>query len=191
MTVIDVHHAILPLTASVQPSPLKLMEAAQALTGFDGVKVFSPADMVLHSAVHLFNDGEFDHGLRDLLDLHHLLQHFGGQPIFWTTLIARANELELTRPLFYALRYTSQILHTPISSDVMRAAEVGRPNILLLLLMDALFARALMPIHESCSDWLTGSAHRALYIRANWLRMPPILLARHLFHKAFISLKED
>jgi hypothetical protein len=26
-------------------------------------------------------------------------------------------------------------------------------------------------------------------VRGNWLRMPPLMLARHLFHKAFISPK--
>ncbi|MDD5612097.1 MAG: hypothetical protein PHF75_03565, partial [Gallionella sp.] len=30
-------------------------------------------------------------------------------------------------------------------------------------------------------------ARQLLYLRANWLRMPPVLLARHLFHKAFLS----
>jgi hypothetical protein len=26
-----------------------------------------------------------------------------------------------------------------------------------------------------------------LYVRGNWLRMPLLLLTRHLFHKAFVS----
>ena len=29
-----------------------------------------------------------------------------------------------------------------------------------------------------------------IYLRGNWLRMPPLLLARHLFHKAFLSPKD-
>jgi hypothetical protein len=28
---------------------------------------------------------------------------------------------------------------------------------------------------------------QALYIRSHWLRMPPVMLMRHLFHKAFLS----
>ena len=32
-------------------------------------RVLAPADMVLHSAVHLFTEGEFSRGLRDLCDL--------------------------------------------------------------------------------------------------------------------------
>jgi len=73
----------------------------------------------------------------------------------------------------------------------MKAIEIGRPNPLTLTLMDKLFTRALMPDHPSCSDWLTNTAKRGLYVRGNWLRMPPLLLARHLFHKAFISPKPE
>jgi hypothetical protein len=50
--------------------------------------------------------------------------------------------------------------------------------------MDALFLRVLQPDHPSTADSLTPLAHRALYLRAHWLRMPPLLLAYHLTHKA-------
>jgi hypothetical protein len=97
----------------------------------------------------------------------------------------------LTRPLFYALRYCALLLHTPIPADTWQAAEVGSPSRPTLALMDSLFTRALMPVHPSCSDRLTGVARRMLFVRANWLRMPPLLLTRHLFHKAFISPKSE
>lgn len=186
-TVIDVHHAILPETASIHPDPVKLREAAYALDGCDDLKVFAPADMVLHSATHLFHDGELENGLRDLVDIDSLLRHFGNTPSFWTELIERARELELTRPLFYALRYAKHLLHTPIPSETMEIARVGSPNGLTMALMDSLFPRVLLPDHSSCSDALTGVARWMIYVRANWLRMPPLLLSRHLFHKAFIS----
>jgi hypothetical protein len=151
--------------------------------------VLAPADMVLHSAVHLLHDGELDNGLRDLVDIDSLLRHFSCLPSFWPTLVDRAGELELTRPLFYALRYATRMLSTPVPSAVMEAAQVDRPNRLMLALMDRLFGRALLPDHASCVDWFTTPARLMLYIRANWLRMPPSLLARHLFHKAFLSSK--
>jgi hypothetical protein len=186
--VIDVHHAILPLTAAARPSPDKLRAGAVPLdVGSHAVAVLSPHDMVLHSAVHLFSDGEFNHGLRDLFDIHRLLGQFGSRSGFWDGLVERAHELQLERPLFYALRYAVRLLHTPVPPAVVRDAAAFGPGSLLLRLMDVLFERALLPAHPSCADALTGPAHSALYIRGNWLRMPPLLLARHLFHKAFIS----
>ena len=191
LTVIDVHHAILPETARIHPDPEKLLTAAQALDGYDDLMVFAPVDMVLHSVTHLMHEGELHNGLRDLVDIDSLLRHFSSRPLFWSSLIQRAKELELTRPLFYALRYAEQILHTPVPADIMEAARIGCPSRLALPLMDMLFLRALMPDHPSCSDRLSGTARWMLYIRANWLRMPPMLLARHLFHKAFITPKAE
>jgi hypothetical protein len=191
LSLIDVHHAILPETASARPDPELLRASAVALAGQDGSYVLAPVDMVLHSAVHLFYDGEFDHGLRDLIDIHRLLRHFGEQSAFWGVLAARAHELELARPLFYALRYSAQLLGTPVPAGAVAALRRASPNRLLLALMDQLFSRALLPVHASCADALTGGARFLLYIRGNYLRMPPLLLARHLFHKAFISPKAD
>jgi len=191
MAVIDVHHAILPETAALHPDSAKLLAAAQSLDGYDDLKIFAPADLVLHSAVHLFHNDQLDQGLRDLVDIDSLLRHFNKLPAFWPNLAARARELELSRPLFYALRYAILFLKTPIPLDMIEIAQSGRPNSLTLIFTDQLFERALMPAHKSCSDWLTVVARQMLYVRATWLRMPPLLLARHLFHKAFISPKPE
>ena len=185
---IDVHHAILPETAAMRPDPALLRAAAVPIPGSDNLWTLAPCDMVLHSAVHLFSEGEMQHGLRDLLDLHRLLLHFGATPGFWDELPARALQLELARPLFYALRYGARLLGTAVPPAVMaEAAIAGRPAAPLLALMDQLFLRALLPPHPSCADPFTPAALGALYLRSNWLRMPPLMLARHLFHKAFLS----
>jgi hypothetical protein len=187
-TVIDVHHAILPQTAAVRPDPARLRAAARAIPGAAGLSVLAPCDMVLHSATHLFYEGEYHHGLRGLFDLHRLLCHFGAaEPGFWEALPARARELELERPLFYALRYCMQLLGTPVPAATVADAGSGRPNAALLLLMDALFTRALRPAHPSCAGVLTPFSDAMLYIRGNWLRMPPLMLSRHLFRKAFLT----
>lgn len=189
-TSIDVHHAILPRTAPVHPDPAQLRANAVAVPGAGELCVLSPPDMVLHSATHLFFDGEFDHGLRDLVDLHYLICEFGQQPGFWDALATRAAILQLERPLFYALRYCRRLLDTPLPSEASVVCQAGRPNPVLLALMDRLFERALMPMHASCDDAWTAMARFCVYVRGNWLRMPPLLLARHLFHKAFLSPKE-
>ena len=188
---IDVHHAILPETAPVRPDPARLRASARPIPGAPHLGTLSPVDMVLHSAVHLFFDGEFDKGLRDLVDLHRLLTQFGKEPGFWDALPMRARELELGRPLFYALRYCPRLLGTVVPPAVQAAVAPEGPNVALLWLMDRLFGRALLPLHASCADAFSDAARFVLYVRGNWLRMPPLLLARHLFHKAFLSKKND
>lgn len=187
-SMIDVHHAILPKTAASRPDPVLLRTAAVPVPGMPALYVLAPVDMVLHSAVHLFSDGEFNNALRDLFDIHRLLGQFGTDRCFWAELLPRACRLELQRPLFYALRYGSMLLGTPVP-DAVRAelAVAAGPSPMLLALMDALFRRALLPEHGSCGDRYSALARWLLYLRGNWLRMPPLLLARHLFHKAFLS----
>jgi Uncharacterised nucleotidyltransferase len=184
-TVIDIHHSILPETARLHPDPKKLLREIQPLPGFENIYTLSNVDMVLHSATHLFHEGELEHGLRDLVDLDALLRHFGTDNAFWERLVERAVELDLIRPLYYALRYTQQMLQTPAPPfTVKAAATLGRPPAVLSWLMDALFERALLPDHSSCDDAFTPLARWMLYIRSHYLRMPFHLLIPHLIRKA-------
>ncbi|HEX8606159.1 MAG TPA: nucleotidyltransferase family protein [Pseudoduganella sp.] len=188
-SMIDVHHAIMPKTAALRPDPALLRAAAVPVPGMPGLHVLAPVDMVLHSAVHLFSDGEFNNALRDLFDIHRLLCHFGTDRRFWVELLPRARRLGLERPLFYALRYGAMLLGTHVPEAVR--ADLAGPAPALLVLMDALFQRALLPDHTSCGDRFSPLARFLLYLRGNWLRMPPLLLARHLFHKAFLSPRKS
>lgn len=186
-TLIDVHHRILPRTARNHPDPDKLFAATRATAAGETVRVFAPVDLVLHSACHLFHEGEFDHGLRDLTDLDALLRDFeAGQPQFWDSLVARAAELDLERPLFYATRYCSRILHTPVPESVSRSLSARVTGFSGARTMDALFDRALLPDHASCADAGTGMARWSLYVRGHYLRMPLYLLIPHLVRKAFV-----
>lgn len=193
-TVIDVHHAILPLTARFHPSTEKLLAAARPLARDARIKVLSPVDMVLHSASHLFHEGELGQGLRGLVDIDSLLAEFGCQEQFWAALVPRAVELELSRPLFYALRYASIMLGTPLPVSVsaeLADAPGGRQSGFMLRWMDSLFLRALRPPHTSAADKLTPVARWLLYLRGHWLRMPPWLLIRHLARKLVIPVNKQ
>ncbi|SNS81227.1 Uncharacterised nucleotidyltransferase [Noviherbaspirillum humi] len=190
-THLDVHHAIVPKTARIRPDASKLCQAAQPVAGHERAKVLAPEDMVLHSAVHLFYEGEIDQGLRGLMDLDAMLIHFGDRPNFWERLLARAMEMDLMRPLFYGIRYAQRILGTPIPAHIVISVESGAPPAVLQPLMDAIFHRVFLPNHASCCDRKTRLAAQALYLRGNWLRMPMPLLARHLSRKAWMSWKEQ
>ena len=182
---LDVHHTILPPTAKYKPDPDKLLTSLRELS--TGVYTLSPVDMVIHSATHLFHEGDFDHGLRDILDLHGLLMHFGKHERgFWNNLVPRAVELDLINPLYYALHYCHLILKTEIPERVLQQAQQGKPNFLMSRTMDWLFMRAMRPDHPSCDLPFTGLARWLLYVRSHYLRMPLHLLIPHLTRKAWI-----
>lgn len=185
--VIDVHHTILPLTARLRPDAERLRAAAVALPGEPGLKLLAPADMVLHSALHLFYDGEFNHALRDLADLDALFRHFGGDDAFWPALLDAARVHGLVRPLFFAAHYAAELLATPVPAGFLtevRAAARFSPA--ALRAMDWMLRRVLRPDHATCVLPGARLAYELLYLRSHWLRMPPALLTRHLLRKAFV-----
>lgn len=187
-TTLDVHHTILPPTSLLKPDVNKLWEQISPLPSFDGASVLSRADMVLHSATHLFHDGELENGLRDLVDIDALLREFSGDDDFWEHLLSRAIELDLTRPLYYALRYCGILLDTPIPLTAsQRALRVGAPHVLLVPVMDVLILRSIGAVLDNKAGMLTAIAQFAMYVRSHYLRMPFHLLVPHLFRKQFVS----
>lgn len=188
---LDVHHTILPPTARIAVNAAALFEGTRPLASQPGVRVLDPCAMFLHSAAHLFHEGELEKGLRDLFDLDALLRDFGRDPVFWRDLLPRARRLGLTRPLFYALRYTGHFLATPVPDDVRAAVQAeARPAAPLRVLMDFCYSRALLPDHDSCNARLTPLARALLYVRSHWLRMPTGLLLRHLLRKTWMRVTQ-
>lgn len=190
-TTIDVHHTILPETARIKVNIHALLDNVIQLNHEQNLYVLQPPDMLLHSATHLFHEGDFEKGLRDLFDLHILLREFSAIHGFWEALVPRAVALGLTRPLYYALRYLTLILNTPIPDHVLESAKIGKPSFFVSKLMDACYLRALRPLHSSISSFDHWLARFVLYVRSHWIRMPMHLLAYHLVRKAFLRKKPD
>nr|WP_256489785.1 nucleotidyltransferase family protein [Pleionea sp. CnH1-48] len=182
---LDVHHRILPPTARITLPGEPLIDKAIQCEQHPFFFVLSPADQIIHSAAHLFSDGEQDHGLRDLYDIYRLLEHFqADNPQFIELVVERANTLGLSRFMFYALRYVRKFFAPELSLSYEKFCE-AKPSNALLTLMDILFTRALVPEHSSCSPTGQGLSQKALYIRGHYLRMPFKLLLPHLLRKAF------
>ena len=182
---LDVHHTILPPTTRVGLEPELLFEGVVEVS--EGVYVLSPSDMLLHSAAHLFHEGEFQHGLRDLWDLDRLLRLWGCSDDFWCALLEKAERSDLKASLFYGLRYTEYFFDTPVPVFVkqrMAAYQRRRP---LFFLVDAMFRRAFLPDHSSCNRTFSGLAEFCLYVRSHYLRMPLRLLIPHLCRKAWMG----
>ncbi|MCV2350777.1 nucleotidyltransferase family protein [Paucibacter sp. Y2R2-4] len=185
-TTLDVHHTILPPTASTKINSQALFEDLVPVEGQAGVFVLSPEAMLLHSATHLFHEGEFDNGLRDLVDLDVLLRTLGGEAMDWRSLLSRAQRLGLEQVLGLALRCVRRLLGTPLPADLLLNTQAESASGLVTRALDFAYLRALRPQHASCK--LPGSdlALSGLYIRSHYLRMPSHLLAYHLARKLIL-----
>ena len=188
-TTIDLHHGILPETARIQVDTPALFENLIPVQGYSNVFVLRPEDMLLHSATHLFHEGELDNGLRDLTDLDLLFRQFGESSGFWSSLVERAERLGLQTPLFYAVFFCRRLLKTTFPDEFLREIEQFSPNGFLRRVMACLYDRGFQANHASCRLPGDGLARLMLYIRAHWIKMPFPLLAYHLSFKVFKQLQ--
>ena len=184
---IDLHHTITPPTSVFCVDGATLLSAMRPVDDKGLFWILQPVDMVLHSAVHLFAEGEFDRGLRDLLDMDDLLRHFEAtEDGFWPDLVGRAKVLCLQVPLHHALCHVERLFGPRVPTAQRDAVVALAPAWPKRQIMAWLLTLALRPMHPSCDGRLTGFARWLLYVRSHWLRMPLRLLVPHLLRKSWI-----
>jgi hypothetical protein len=167
---IDVHHTILPLTARPKPDAEALLADSVALE--NGLRILCPEDMIVHAAAHLFADGDLAGGLRNLWDIDRLLREFGEAEGFWQRLHDRAARHGLLSAVHRAGRLANDLYGTPVPEG-WRVWDSADPLFRARLLARDGWGRP------------TGRGLRlAFYMRSHWLRMPALMLARHLWRKA-------
>ncbi len=156
---IDVHHTILPLTARITPDAAGLL--AWSVEVEPGVRTLSPNDMLVHAAAHLFADGDLAGGMRNLWDVRCLVDQFGTNG-----LAERAAHHGLAREVARALRLSAALYG--------EGAKLNPADHLYLRRVTARdgWGRATRPV-----------TRLGFYVRSHWLRMPPAMLARHLWTK--------
>ncbi|MGC5797216.1 nucleotidyltransferase domain-containing protein [Sphingomonas sp. NFX23] len=155
---IDVHHTILPLTARITPDAAALI--AGCFTLENGLRTLSPNGMLIHAAAHLFADGDLAGGLRNLWDIRCLIEEFGTDG-----LDEEAERHGLSREVARSLRLVDALF----AKGTARGAD--RLYIRRITARDG-WGRPTRPV-----------ARLAFYVRSHWLRMPPAMLARHLWTK--------
>jgi hypothetical protein len=158
---IDVHHTILPLTARQRPDAEAMITDSVKIG--EGLRILSPEDRVCHAAAHLLADGDLAGGLRNLWDIHCLVEGMDER-----ALMARAERHGLERHVAQALR-------------LARALYAQGDGVSLGLWDRLVWARLI------ARDGWGRETHKllrfALFVRSHWLRMPPVMLARHLWTK--------
>ncbi|UUX98862.1 nucleotidyltransferase family protein [Sphingomonas sp. J315] len=160
---IDVHHTILPLTARVTPDAGALIASAEPLG--NGLAVLPPEGMIVHAAAHLFADGDLQGGLRNLWDIRCLLDEFDGSG-FDLKLAACAAQHGLTREVARSLRLSEYLFGEGAA----------------LTLGDRIYVRRLLA-RDGWGQRTRKLAEMGFYLRGHWLRMPPLMLAKHLWTK--------
>ncbi|MDY0957334.1 nucleotidyltransferase family protein [Sphingomonas sp. CFBP8993] len=161
---VDVHHTILPPTARPKPDAEALIADAEMLAG--GLATLCHTDMIVHAAAHLFADGELSGGLRNLWDIHALIEERG-----MAGLKERARHHGLSSAVGRALRLSHALYGTAVPDAWHK-----------LNATDKLYRRR-MTARDGWARERRRLTRTAFYIRSHAIRMPLPLLARHLWIK--------
>ena len=157
---IDVHHTVLPLTATQTPDAEAMI--ADAVPVSDGLYILSSEDRVCHAVAHMLADGDLAGGLRNLWDIYCLLGE--ADP---AALETRAERHGLLPHVRQARRLAD--------------ALYGEGRTRLTLWDRIVIARLLA--RDGWGRETRKGLRFAFYLRSHWLRMPPLMLARHLLTK--------
>ena len=95
----------------------------------------------------------------------------------------RARQLGCGRPLYYALTTAQRLAGLEPSADLLAGVQSYAPLAAVAGLMHWLIEQALAPARLGMLQ--TTLANQLLFIRSHWVRMPPGMLVRHLWHKTF------
>lgn len=167
---IDVHHTILPRTAKPNPDAVAMLDAARQVDG--GLYVFAPEDMAIHCVAHLIADGDLAGGMRNLWDFHCLATEFAERdPQYWDRLKARSLDHELLPAVERAARLARDLYGTATPADWPQWHRQDKWYVARITARDGWGRKTRKFIRL------------IFYIRSHWLRMPPMMLARHLWTK--------
>ncbi|WP_274601269.1 nucleotidyltransferase domain-containing protein [Halorhodospira halophila] len=191
-TTLDLHHNILPATFAVAVDPERLLSAARPIGGMDRLQLPAPRHLVLHAIVHLFSETDWDRGLRDLYDIHTLIEHYEAQHgvVFWEELLNEAEALQVAWLMEPAIRCCQHRFGTLVPESVERRLHDHAASLPARWVSRRMFHHALNG-RVSATPWVDALARALVFLRGHWLKMPPLLLARHLFYKAFLAPRED
>ena len=175
-TVCDLHHAINPPVSRYYIPPEKLF--AHLVEVLPGIHVLSPVDRVIHCALHLLQEGEPKKLLRDLYDLHLLLQQHFGPDRDLTPLLLRAEELGVGAPTRTAVAAAQSLF---VGNTTAQAPKGWLQKQVEVAALSTLGQGRLS---GDLADW-------AVLAHSHWMKMPLRLLVPHLARKTWLTWFPD
>lgn len=179
---LDLHHNIRPIVArdKVDPTPILFSKDVK-----QGVNIPCLEDLFIHSATHLFSEGEFTRVLRDLLDLVELLKTLNEKDPLLKNLQQRADNFNLRRDVAMALFFCTSIANVELATEIHHFIERFRPKGLrwwgLKWAYNRMFFRPTIS-NQTLPDKTAGVV---LFLRSHLIKMPLYLLIPHLLWKCY------
>ena len=183
-SVLDLHHTLVPPISGHAPD-ISLFPTQEVHIDGMCLTTFTPAGMLLHSAVHLFYEEDFSKGFRDLSDIHLLCNEFASDDTVWRELTELVNRVGFGREVALALRYCQRQFNTALPDTMLDWLARHLPGNWLLAGLDPLFTELLKPVDMQNNKSVFATTLGL--VRGHWKKMPLHILLYHIWHKARVA----
>lgn len=175
-TVVDLHHAINPPVSRFYIDPERFFDRLDEPR--PGIFVLCTDDRVVHCALHVLQEGDPTKVIRDLYDLHSLLQQHHGSPQALDGLRQRSQALGVLHQVNAAIGAANTLFSVerdkPVPSGWLQASLVKVASLAF-----------------GGTSLVGEGATLALLAYAHWIKMPVHILLPHLVHKSRTWLMLD
>lgn len=188
LTTIDLHHNILPLTNKkhFNAGKLNAIKLKQV-----PLMTFDLVDRFIHSATHLFTEGEFPHAIRDITDLIILYQELDGEEEAASALnliLERSNALGLNDYVHLALLFVLQNLSK--ASEYKQIESLVSKNPITFYITVPAFKFVFTADSIVQGSFINNLGLFWLYMRSHLIKMPLHVLIPHICRKFIHNIKE-
>ncbi|HXI02978.1 MAG TPA: nucleotidyltransferase family protein [Candidatus Saccharimonadales bacterium] len=116
--IVEIHRGIVPPSGGLDVDPAPLLARSVRVTKEGrSCRVLAVEDQLLHASLHLSYTDRFLGRLRDLLDIHALVESSGG--LDWGIVIESARSWEASRSLYATLDLSRRIIGTSVPAEVL------------------------------------------------------------------------
>lgn len=187
-TTIDLHHNLLPIISGRHVN-YNFLEQDFESTEHANIKVLSTAHQLIHAAVHLFQDSEFSHSLRDLLDIVALYRELNNDDLT-ERLIFHAEHLNAAKDLAMALYFAETLCNVSIPAEMItwRDNQLSRQR--SWSLWRWCYRRIFLYATLSQRTFVDKIAGALVVMRSHVIKMPAKILFKHTVFKIRKSFKE-
>ncbi|MFC4700123.1 nucleotidyltransferase family protein [Glaciecola siphonariae] len=182
-TIIDVHHNIVPVISKSFNDLHILLENTEEI--MPDIHVLSAPAQLVHAAIHLFRNEEYQGAFRDITDIYLMLE--GQDEQFWLDAFSLAKRIDFLTELQLAVRYCERFfkLKPPAKINLEFAPEHNQA------FNDFIFNSVLLPQHSLMTGSHTPLKHFLAMMRGHIVKMPVHILLYHIIVKSYRSVAQS
>jgi hypothetical protein len=123
--IVEVHRGLVPQGDGLRIDPAPFLERAPRVVARGSTyRVLSREDQILHACLHLSYCDRFVGKLRDLMDVHSLVEMKGRDPA-WGAILGAASPVAVARSLYSTLDLARRLLGTRVPPEVLNELKAA------------------------------------------------------------------